>query len=141
MIFKLLRPTRHSLAFVHRDVLASFAVAFTIIFFSVSLWAADRPKSFADLAERLSPSVVNISTTTIVNGGPGAEMPQFPPGSPLKNSSKILETITVSGKRNLLVQVSLLMPKALLLPTIMLSKMQKKSGLFLLMKPASQPRC
>ena len=88
MIFKLLRPTRHSLAFVHRDVLASFAVAFTIIFFSVGLSAADRPKSFADLAERLSPSVVNISTTTIVNGGPGAEMPQFPPGSPFEEFFK-----------------------------------------------------
>ena len=88
MIFKLLRPTRHSLAFVHRDVLASFAVAFTTIFFSVSLWAADRPNSFADLAERLSPSVVNISTTTIVNGGPGAEMPQFPPGSPFEEFFK-----------------------------------------------------
>ena len=46
--------------------------------------AADRPDSFADLAERLSPSVVNISTATIVEGRPGFDMPQFPPGSPFE---------------------------------------------------------
>ena len=88
MNFRLLRPTRHSLALVSGCFLAPFAVAFTIIFFSVGLSAADRPNSFADLAERLSPSVVNISTTTIVNGGPGAEMPQFPPGSPFEEFFK-----------------------------------------------------
>ena len=88
MNFKLLRPTRHSLALVSGDFLAPFALAFTIIFSSVGLSAADRPNSFADLAERLSPSVVNISTTTIVNGGPGAEMPQFPPGSPFEEFFK-----------------------------------------------------
>ena len=88
MIFKLLRPTRQSPPLVGSNVLAPFAVAFTIIFFSVGLWAADRPNSFADLAEKLSPSVVNISTTTIVNGGPGAEMPQFPPGSPFEEFFK-----------------------------------------------------
>jgi len=88
MNFKLLRPTRQSLALVSDDLLAPFAVALTIIFFSFGLSAADRPKSFADLAERLSPSVVNISTTTIVNGGPGAEMPQFPPGSPFEEFFK-----------------------------------------------------
>jgi len=46
--------------------------------------AAERPDSFADLAERLSPSVVNISTATIVEGRPGFDMPQFPPGSPFE---------------------------------------------------------
>ena len=88
MNVRLLRPTWHSLALVSGDFVTPFAVAFTIIFFSVGLSAADRPNSFADLAERLSPSVVNISTTTIVNGGPGAEMPQFPPGSPFEEFFK-----------------------------------------------------
>jgi serine protease Do len=44
------------------------------------------PSSFADLAERLSPAVVNISTTqktTIPEDFP--EMPQFPEGSPFKD--------------------------------------------------------
>ncbi|MEM8752618.1 MAG: DegQ family serine endoprotease, partial [Pseudomonadota bacterium] len=47
--------------------------------------ASAAPESFADLAERLSPAVVNISTTQTVeapqNSGP---RPQFPPGSPFE---------------------------------------------------------
>ena len=46
--------------------------------------AAPAPESFADLSERLLPAVVNISTTQTLknNAERGAEMPQFPPGSP-----------------------------------------------------------
>jgi serine protease Do len=51
---------------------------------------------FADLAERLQPGVVNISSTQKVKaqsggggrGGPGPEMPQFPPGSPFEEFFK-----------------------------------------------------
>jgi serine protease Do len=50
--------------------------------------AGERPDSFADQVERLSPAVVNISTTTIVNDGQGMEMPQFPPGSPFEEFFK-----------------------------------------------------
>jgi serine protease Do len=50
------------------------------------------PESFADLAERLLPSVVNISTTQMVKArqGPGGapEMPRFPPGSPFEEFFK-----------------------------------------------------
>ncbi len=85
---RLLRPTWPPLTLQRSDVLASLVVVLTIIFFSGSLWADDRPNSFADLAKRLSPSVVNISTTTIVDGGPGTDMPQFPPGSPFEEFFK-----------------------------------------------------
>jgi len=51
--------------------------------------ARPAPDSFADLAARLLPSVVNISTTQTIksdrgreHGGP--EIPQFPPGSPFE---------------------------------------------------------
>jgi serine protease Do len=88
MLFRLLPPKRHSMTFVRGDAFASCVVAFTIMFFSIGLSAADRPYSFADQAENLSPSVVNISTTTIVSDGPGAEMPQFPPGSPFEEFFK-----------------------------------------------------
>jgi serine protease Do len=50
--------------------------------------ARPAPDSFADLAAKLLPSVVNISTTQTVktaggdHGGP--DMPQFPPGSPFE---------------------------------------------------------
>jgi serine protease Do len=46
------------------------------------------PDSFADLAERLLPAVVNISTTQInkerQSQQRGPEIPQFPPGSPFE---------------------------------------------------------
>lgn len=50
--------------------------------------AAPAPDSFADLAERLSPAVVNISTTRAVQtvaGDPGDALPQLPDGSPLED--------------------------------------------------------
>ncbi|TQF76608.1 DegQ family serine endoprotease [Elioraea sp. Yellowstone] len=49
--------------------------------------ARPAPESFADLAERLLPSVVNISTTQTVTprrDRQGPEIPQFPPGSPFE---------------------------------------------------------
>jgi len=56
---------------------------------SHQVFAKDIPESFADLAERLMPSVVNISTTTTVvtntNPFPGL---QFPPGSPFEDMFK-----------------------------------------------------
>lgn len=88
MLVRLLRPFRQSLNLSSGDAVASVVVLYAIIFFPIALLAADRPDSFADQAERLSPSVVNISTTTIVNDGPGAEMPQFPPGSPFEEFFK-----------------------------------------------------
>ena len=42
-----------------------------------------RPDSFADLAERISPAVVNITTTT--NVAQSAERPVIPEGSPLED--------------------------------------------------------
>lgn len=47
------------------------------------------PASFADLADRLLPAVVNISTTQVIEGRAGQqEMPQFPPGSPFEDFFK-----------------------------------------------------
>jgi len=64
-----------------------------ILFFTISVvsqvFAKDTPGSFADLAERLMPSVVNISTTTTVttNGNPFPGF-QFPPGSQFEDMFK-----------------------------------------------------
>jgi serine protease Do len=56
---------------------------------SVAALAKEAPISFADLADKLLPSVVNISTTqTIKNPDRIPEMPQFPPGSPLEDFFK-----------------------------------------------------
>jgi len=50
--------------------------------------ARGAPDSFADLAARLLPSVVNISTTETLKSSSGDEaspdLPQFPPGSPFE---------------------------------------------------------
>ncbi len=53
--------------------------------------ANERPISFADLAEEKTPSVVNISTTTIVRDKRGMDMPQFPEGSPFEDFFKEFE--------------------------------------------------
>jgi len=62
---------------------------FVAISFALQSKANDAPASFADLAERLMPSVVNISTTTTVttNGNPFPGF-QFPPGSPFEDMFK-----------------------------------------------------
>ena len=64
-------------------------VVFFTIAFVLQAKAKDAPASFADLAERLMPSVVNISTTTTIttntNPLPGFK---FPPGSPFEDMFK-----------------------------------------------------
>jgi len=64
-------------------------IVFFTLTFVIQVNAKDAPASFADLAERLMPSVVNISTTTTVttntNPFPGF---QFPPGSPFEDMFK-----------------------------------------------------
>ena len=50
--------------------------------------ARSAPDGFADLAEKLLPAVVNISTTQVVRGQRGPELPQFPPGSPFEEFFK-----------------------------------------------------
>jgi serine protease Do len=82
-----------SLARIHADYFKPGVAVFVVMFMSVTFvgntaGAGERPDSFADQVERLSPAVVNISTTTIVNNGQGMEMPQFPPGSPFEEFFK-----------------------------------------------------
>lgn len=61
------------------------------LFFTVSIAnSSSVPESFADLAEKLSPSVVNISTTTVIEQK-SREMPSFPPGSPFEDFFKQFE--------------------------------------------------
>ena len=71
---------------VIRLMATAFAAMLVMVLATSQAFA--RPDSFADLAERLSPAVVNISTTTVVSRGGGAELPQFPPGSPFEEFFK-----------------------------------------------------
>ena len=52
---------------------------------AIAAGARGAPDSFADLAERLSPSVVNITTSTVVAGRDAPARPRAPRGSPLED--------------------------------------------------------
>ena len=65
-----------------------------IIFFSTPVSAKKAPASFADLAEKLMPSVVNISTTQTIKGSVNPFPFQFPPGSPFEDLFKDFNTPT-----------------------------------------------
>jgi len=56
--------------------------------YSVIVLSKDAPASFADLAEKLMPSVVNISTTQTVVTSANPFPFQFPPGSPFEDLFK-----------------------------------------------------
>ena len=74
--------------FISKRLMAG-VTALSLLAFSVPSNAKDAPGSFADMAEKLLPSVVNISTTqTIKNSEHMPEMPQFPPGSPFEEFFK-----------------------------------------------------
>ena len=57
-------------------------VLILVFFINTNLWSKAAPESFADLAEELMPSVVNISTTQTVKTQANPFPFQFPPGSP-----------------------------------------------------------
>ena len=69
--------------------LRTFVLSLIVLlsFETVSL-SKNAPASFADLAEKLMPSVVNISTTTIVTTQTNPFPFQFPPGSPFEDMFK-----------------------------------------------------
>jgi len=67
---------------------SAFLLAIVLIFNVVPADARTPPESFADLAEKLLPAVVNISTTQVIEGRPGVEMPRVPPGSPFEEFFK-----------------------------------------------------
>ena len=56
--------------------------------YSLPSFSKEIPGSFADLAEKLMPSVVNISTTTTVTTQSNPFPFQFPPGSPFEDMFK-----------------------------------------------------
>lgn len=61
---------------------------------------AERPDSFADLAEGVSPSVVNITTSTTVAGAAEAPNPIVPEGSPLEDFFKDFLDRQQDGQRD-----------------------------------------
>ena len=71
-----------------KKYLKSLVLLIFCLKFSTISNAKDIPASFADLAERLMPSVVNISTTTTITTRSNPFPFQFPPGSPFEDMFK-----------------------------------------------------
>ena len=70
-------PTSHTLR-------GLWLMALTVgLLLAQALTAQTRPESFAELADEISPAVVNITTSTVVERGTGP-MPQVPEGSPFE---------------------------------------------------------
>ncbi len=67
---------------------ASVAMPLGGLVFAPAAIARPAPDSFADLAAKLLPAVVNISSTTEVKTASGPDMPMFPPGSPFEQFFK-----------------------------------------------------
>jgi len=67
-------------------------VAFLAVNFSFFANAKNVPESFADLAEKLMPSVVNISTTQTIVTNINPFPFKFPPGSPFEDMFKEFST-------------------------------------------------
>tara|TARA_B100001093_G_scaffold271816_1_gene259791 strand:- start:4 stop:1404 length:1401 start_codon:yes stop_codon:yes gene_type:complete len=64
-----------------------FSILYLLIFHTYA-YSKVIPESFADLAEKLMPSVVNISTTQTVTTNSNPFPFQFPPGSPFEDMFK-----------------------------------------------------
>lgn len=73
---------------VSRWLYATLAALIALAVMAAQAHARGAPDSFADLAEKLLPSVVNISTTQIIEGREGQGLPQLPPGSPFEDFFK-----------------------------------------------------
>ncbi len=66
------------------------SIFLSIVFINIcfNTYSSNTPSSFADLAEKLMPSVVNISTTQTVVTQSNPFPFQFPPGSPFEDMFK-----------------------------------------------------
>ena len=67
-----------------RHMVAAGMATMVIAFASVASAASLPPDSFADLAAKVTPAVVNISSTHHSKADPGSDMPDFPKGSPFE---------------------------------------------------------
>jgi serine protease Do len=74
-----------------RSALRSSTVLALVLGFGLSLAPASEvqafgaPESFAELAEKISPAVVNITTSAMIAGPADGEMPSVPDGSPFED--------------------------------------------------------
>jgi serine protease Do len=82
-ISKSVAQNRQASSFIHKTGFLALA-AMLLVLQAVMAHARSGPDSFADLAERISPSVVNITTTTTI-AAPMGQGPVVPEGSPFED--------------------------------------------------------
>ena len=92
--------------------LALILLVISVSFHNVPAHSRGVPNGFADLAEKLLPSVVNISTTQVQKTADkdGPQLPRFPEGSPFQDFLKsfliVSSGVRRSVERHRLVRVS-----------------------------------
>ena len=70
---------------LQRFIIAAFLLSAIIVLAAMGrAHGKTAPESFADLAEKLLPAVVNIATTQKIEGRDRPTMPKLPPGSPFE---------------------------------------------------------
>ena len=79
--------TKNSIITLIKSAALAWVLVLAVGFVSLAE-AKSAPESFADLADKLLPAVVNISTTQVIESRSVPEMPQFPPGSPFEDFFK-----------------------------------------------------
>jgi serine protease Do len=72
----------------HTAIFGCLLCVLTVLAASPPAAARPAPDSFADLADKLLPTVVNISTSQTLKALPQGAMPELPPGSPLEDLFK-----------------------------------------------------
>ena len=83
VISKSVAQNRQASSFIHKTGFLALATMLLVLQ-SVMAHARSGPDSFADLAEKISPSVVNITTTTTI-AAPMGQGPVVPEGSPFED--------------------------------------------------------
>ncbi len=72
----------------YKKIAKFFLILITLSFFSSVSYSKNAPISFADLADKLMPSVVNIASTQAVKSTGNTFPFEFPPGSPFEDMFK-----------------------------------------------------
>jgi len=92
--------SRSQVSFAYPQVFFALVLAFAVLLVQAAgLRAQGIPNSFADLAEKVSPAVVNI-TTSVVVASPVDQLPMVPEGSPFEDFFKDFQDRQKNGPEN-----------------------------------------
>lgn len=70
---------------IRQGLFAGLLIATALMVQSIAAFAHGAPETFADLVEEVSPAVVNITTTTVIDLSDSDDLPIVPEGSPFED--------------------------------------------------------